>query len=181
MRLSLAFSLSVTLCLTIATAATAEVYKTVDKQGRVTYTDLPPADTQAKVVELPHINSLPPTESTESVSPRVTQNAPSEYEVAIVKPEDGTTLTPGERSIEVSVSVNQNLEENLFSYRIDGEVIEETSSDTITLEEPGRGERKLTVSVINAEGEVLASSPPITLIVLRPTILQKKPIVPVKK
>ena len=182
MRISLAFLLSVTLCLTITTAATAEVYKTVDKQGRVTYTDLPPPDTQAKVVELPVINTVPETQ----IQPRNTVSNPAVadvvYQLNIVAPENGTTLTPGDRSVDILVSVSPGLDDGLMlSYFLNDSLIERTTESTITLMEPPRGEHQLAVEVTDEDGKSFGKSPSVTFAVIRPTILQKKPIVPAKK
>ncbi|RYZ86782.1 MAG: DUF4124 domain-containing protein [Proteobacteria bacterium] len=182
MRLSLAFSLSVTLCVMIATTATAEVYKTVDKQGRVTYTDLPPSDTKAKVVELPVINTVPETKPTQSVSTSTPVAPDIVYQLTIVAPEDGTNLTPGDRNVDISVSVSPGLNNGLMlSYFLNDSLIERTTESTITLTEPPRGEHQLTVEVTDEEGKSFGKSPAVTIVVLRPSLLQKKPIVPAKK
>ena len=47
---------------------TADVYKTVDKNGRVTYTDVPPANTDAKPIELKSVNTIPGTQVTPTTS-----------------------------------------------------------------------------------------------------------------
>ena len=184
MRVSPAFSLSISLLLsfTVTSVSHAEIYKTVDKNGRTIYTDLPPSDTKAKVVELPAINTVPATQQAPRYdSPR--QNVEQiEYQLAITSPEDGLTMTAGDRSVEISAASNQSLEPgHLFTFFIDGSLIERTSESTITLDEPPRGEHRLTVEVTDEGGNSFGKSESVTLIVIRPSLLQKPPIVPPKK
>lgn len=165
------------LCLTLSTFATAEVYKTVDKNGRITYSDTPPPNTNAKPIELKPINTLPPT----SLSPTqniingptgAAQEAPN-YSIRIAAPENGTTLMPDERSTSISVSLTPNLQEgDLLAYKLDGTVIEKTTELSVTLAEPPRGEHSITVEVVNSDNKSLAQSDAVTLVVMRPLVKQ---------
>ena len=85
-----------------------------------------------------------------------------------------------ERSVTVAVSLNQNLNDgDLFAYKIDGDTLTTTQEMSYTIVEPPRGEHSLTVDVINPDGEILAQSNAITLLVMRP--LPKQKAVPVPK
>lgn len=173
---------SLTLSFSLSGLATAEIYKTVDKNGRITYTDVPPANKEAKPLELKTINSLPTPAAIPNTSPSNSgvSNDANEYQVQITAPENGTTLMADERSVAVSVSINQNLSEgDLFVYKIDGDTLTTSREMTYTLTEPPRGEHKLTVDVIDREGKTLAQSNAITLLVMRP--LPKQKAVPVPK
>lgn len=171
--ISLSFSLFVS----------AEVYKTVDKNGRVTYTDIPPADTAAKPIELKTINSIPaptaiPTDNLNR--PNNNPQASGEYQVQILAPENGTTLMANERSITVSISVSPALDNgNLLAYKLDGETLTTSSEMTYIIAEPPRGEHILTVDVVDSEGISLAHSNAITVVIMRP--LPKPKATPVPK
>ncbi|HOY22617.1 MAG TPA: DUF4124 domain-containing protein [Cellvibrio sp.] len=173
---------SVMLSLTLSNLAIAEIYKTVDKNGRVTYTDVPPVNTEAKPLELKSINSLPsPTAiPNTSLSNSGVSDDTNEYQVQITAPENGTTLMADERSVMIAISLNQNLNAgDLFVYKIDGDTLITTREMSYTIVEPPRGEHSLTVDVINPDGEILAQSNAITLLVMRP--LPKQKAVPVPK
>ena len=180
----LLITVSLILGLTLNSLATAEIYKTVDKNGRVTYTDVPPANTEAKPLELKTINSLP----TPAVIPNTTptnagtnNQAPPEYNVQILAPENGTTLMADERSVSVSISLNQNLNNgDLFAYKLDGDILTTTQDMTYTITEPPRGEHSVTVDVVDPNGKSLAQSNAITLLVMRPPAKQKAVPVPKK-
>lgn len=166
------------------TTASAEVYKTVDKNGRITYTDVPPAHTEAKPVELKTINSLPAP----AVLPQVAAAsdvvaAPAlPYHVQLLAPENGATLMPAQRSVELSVGLNQNLNDgDVLAYKIDGTLLATSRDSVYTLVEPPRGEHKLTVEVLDADGNSLAQSDAVTLLVMRPFIKPKPVPVPKPK
>jgi hypothetical protein len=168
----------------VCSTASAEVYKTVDKHGRVTYTDVPPANTEAKPIELKTINSIPAPAnvSTDNLNSHNNNNQPAtEYQVQILAPENGKTLMPDERSITVNISVNTSLEDgDLFAYKIDGATLTTTSEMTYIIAEPPRGEHSLTVDVVDSEGKSLAQSNAITVVVMRPLVKQTATPVPKK-
>jgi hypothetical protein len=165
------------LCLTLSTLSNAEVYKTVDKYGRVTFSDVPPPDSDAKPIELKPINTLPPTETspikTVIIGTSTTPQAMPGYEINITAPENGTTLMANERSVTVSINLNQDLHEgDLLAYKIDGDTIEKTAEHSITLNEPPRGEHAITVEVVDSDEKSLAQSDAVTLLVMRPLVKQ---------
>jgi hypothetical protein len=155
----------------------AEIYKTVDKQGRIVYTDQPPANTQAKIVELPSINSLPPTQVTPAYNTAPNAGALElHYQVNISSPVSGVTLQADERNLAVAVGLDQALQTgDMLAYFLDGVLLEKTTNLTITLVEPPRGEHKLHVEVMSKYGKSLGQSAPVTIVVMRP-IAKPKPI-----
>ena len=175
--------LSLSLCCCLSSLATAEIYKTIDKNGRVTYTDVPPSNTAAKPVELKTINSLPapPAMPTASPSNSGANQATPGYIIQLTTPENGTTLMADERSVTVSVSLNQNLQDgDLLAYKIDGDTLTTTQEMTYTIIEPPRGEHNLTVDVVSRDGKSLAQSDAITLLVMRPLAKPKATPAPKK-
>jgi len=184
MRLLSALSLSGFLIpLTLAAAmAQADIYKTVDKNGRVTYTDVPPANSDAKPVELKHINSTPPPPAT---NPHYHQGpapgAVANYQPHIAAPVNGTTLMANERSVTISVNLIPSLQEGDFLvYKLDGATLEKTTELSFVYNEPPRGEHSITVEVVDSENELLAQSEPVTIVVMRPLPLQNTNPVPAK-
>lgn len=160
--------------------AAAEVYKTVDKNGRVTYSDVPPADSSAKPVELKTINSLPKPPSvpvTAAPAPAPAQ----EYQVRLTAPANGTTLLASERSVEIVADLNgQSVTDGLLlSFKVDGNEIQKTGETSITFANPPPGEHKLSVDLVDEENHVLAQSEAVTLLVMRPIF--KQPTAPAPK
>jgi hypothetical protein len=164
------------LCLTLSTLSNAEVYKTVDKYGRVTFSDVPPPNADAKPIELKPVNTLPPITSNSGntvIGNSSNMQSPPKYELQITAPENGTTLMANERSVTVSINLNQDLHEgDLLAYKIDGDTIEKTAEHSITLNEPPRGEHAITVEVVDSDEKSLAQSDAVTLLVMRPLVKQ---------
>ena len=166
----------------LSSIAAAEIYKTVDKNGKITYTDVPPSNTQAKPLELKTINSLPSPPDIPISAPANVVTQTSEYQIQLVAPENGRTLMADERSVTVAVDLNQPLNDgDLLAYKVDGDTITTTQETTFTINEPPRGERSLTVDVVDANGKILAQSNPVTLLVMRPIVKQKVIPVPDKQ
>lgn len=171
-------------CFLATNYAIAEIYKTVDKNGRVTFSDTPPANTNAKPIELKRLNTTPPPTAipnTPSNNSTINTQATQAYQVQILAPLNGTTLLVDERSVSMSVSLNQNLQnDDVFAYKLDGNILTKTTEFSFTLNEPPRGEHSLTVDVIDKEGNSLAKSDAITFVVMRPPPKQTATPVPKK-
>ncbi len=163
--------------------AHAEIYKTVDKNGRVTYSDTPPPNTNAKPIELKSINTTPAVGL-----PNVSYTPPandgpqddSTYQLQLIAPANGTTLMADERSVTLSVSLNGKLQNgDLFAYKLDGNTLAKTTEAAYTLNEPPRGEHSLTVEIVDTQDKTLAQSDTITIVVMRPP--PKQTPIPVPK
>lgn len=167
----LLFSLALQLAVPMAVA---EIFKTTDKQGRVIYTDQPAAsDTKAKVVELPHVNTLPPVQVTPYNPAARTDAVEVVYQVTLISPKTGITLMPNDRNLNVVLTINQPLQEgHTIAYFIDSTVAQESTSLNATLVEPPRGEHTLHAAVRDKTGKVLGETSSINFIVLRPIVKQ---------
>lgn len=159
-----------TVCLAfmLALPAGAQVYKTTDENGRVTYTDRP--SDRAEQVELRETNSAPAVNTpdrSEVPNEATTELAP--YRVYITSPEPGTTLTPGERDLVVSYEANQALAPGLrFQLLSNGQPIgRSTTGNSIAVPEITRGEHALTVIIYDQNDRVLAESGALNIYVHR--------------
>jgi hypothetical protein len=171
------FCLIATLCLLLSTTAIADIYKTVDKNGHAVYTDLPPANSNAKTVELESINTIPKTDVrayTPTQSP--TKHPALSYNLRIISPKSGTDLSPSERNLQVAILVDNALVEGLFfAYLIDGQVALESTDLSIVINEPPRGTHQLSVAVRNKQGEQFGESEQVSFNVFRPIIKRDSP------
>jgi hypothetical protein len=160
----------------------AEIYKTIDKQGRTTYTDAPPKNAPAKPVELKSLNTLPAPSTVEEnhnqtnvAPPQATQ----EYQVNLLSPANGTVLMPEDRAITINISCNANLQgDDQFAYKLDGKTVVTSTEMNAVIEEPPRGEHLLSVDVVDADNNSLAQSNTVRILVSRPSIKQKPVTVP---
>jgi Domain of unknown function (DUF4124) len=161
--------LLIILCIFIGAHSFAQIYKTVDKDGNVVYSDTPPND-QAESVKLKEILTLPAEHPGNSVSTDTRRDeAVVEYKVEIVSPRNEVVIPPGQRDLAIAISLDPYLQpDHLITYYMDGELIEETQSTSIVIQDPPRGGRTLTVEVINQQGDVLGVSQPLTVNIIRP-------------
>ncbi len=150
--------------------AHAEIYKSVDKNGKITYSDKPVGAEKVEELDLPPINSQPATHAAPAVADSETDDPAMEYSLAIVSPNSGSQIPMGQSQVSVSVSVSPGLHaDHQLQAMLNGAPFGEPSSGTmLVLEYLHRGENQLSVAVIDADGNTLAESAPITLFVQRP-------------
>lgn len=170
--------LTVLICLLLAgTSAQADkIYKTEDEQGRTVYTDRPSKAAQEQT-ELPPVNEMSAPEQSPSFGPENTarpenEEEPIDYGVQIVRPANETTLTAGERDLQIRVELAPNLQAgHSLAYYLDNELVQQTQSTQLVIEEIFRGSHTLSVNVLDQQGRVLGRSQPVVVFVQRPSRL----------
>jgi hypothetical protein len=152
-------------------AMATDIYKTRDKDGNVVYTDKPPAG-ESEQVNLPPINSLS-SGNLPSIPKRAKpqQPQPERYDINVLSPRENVTITPGQRDLAIAVGLSQSLSENHWIlYFINDELIEETQSTSIVIQDIPRGTHRITIDVIDKDGNILGQSDVVEVNVIRPTV-----------
>ena len=142
----------------IAVAADTVVYRWVDANGVVHYSDQPHPGAvkvnlsapQVVTFKTPAASSLPRTPQ-KATAPA---SAPA-YQIRILAPADGTTLRPAGNAVRVRVSVQPPLGPDAqLRYALDGQATgSPTSATEVVLQQVYRGTHVLTVTAIGANGE----------------------------
>ena len=154
----------------------AQVYRVVDENGNVTFTDKPPPDAEEIDVRAPN-TSAPPVKSAfpeaqrnDSGSEDASEDAG--YEVIITAPADETIIPRGAGNFTVTASVVPSpLNGELLQLRIDGSAYKEPQrSASWALTNVSRGEHNITVAVVDENGNSISISDPIKVYVYRPSI-----------
>ncbi len=169
--------LATLLCLPLLCSA-QQIYKTTDENGNVVFTDQPPPESDAvQRVELqrtntsrpPTIRPLPPAAQESDAEELVT--APLEYRLSIDRPDNETTIPMGPGNFTVSARVEPPPgPDHLLQLRLNGENRGEAQRSSIwELTNVFRGAHDITVSVVDKDGEDLATSQPVRVYVLRPS------------
>ena len=161
--------------LSLTLSAGAQIYKTVDKDGKVIYTDKPRGDQPAEAVDLPPINTLPP-ENADNFPRDEQQNQPEaiRYQVDIISPRENVTIPPGQRDLGIAVTLNPPFAgDHWLRYFMNGELLEETRESNIVVQDVFRGSHTLEVEVIDNNGTSLGKSAPVVVNVIRPTVKQQ--------
>lgn len=160
-------------------ACATEVYRTVGPDGVVTFTDEPPTR-DAKPVKLAPIQVISPvapptaaasTAGTLQAGPDMTGGAP--LSVSIVSPAPEETFRGAERTLPVSVRLDQPLPEGYgLLYLLDGSAQNDKATRALnfTLEGVERGEHLITVVTVDPRGREVGRSAPVIVHMKPPTV-----------
>lgn len=167
--------------LTLASLAQGQtrIYKVVDANGNITFTDKPPmsAKENSSSVELNQINiSAPPPERARNATSDTSQPETTiDYDITITSPPDSTTIPMGPGNFSLSAVVKPALENNdKLQLILNGEPYgSPQNSPNWSLTNVLRGAHDLSVQAVNNSGKVLSQSRPVRVYVLRPSKLYR--------
>jgi hypothetical protein len=181
-----------TVCATLVFAATvaatdapaaSKIYKTVDKDGNVVFTDVPQGDT-GQTVDVQPANTFPaaarPESSAESADASPGE-VPSYYAIAISSPTEDLAVRDNAGNLTVSVKMDPVLDTSRghrLQLLMDGSPHASGSHTSFDLENVDRGTHSLAARVVDADGEVLITSEPVTFHMLRYSKLMRRPSAP---
>lgn len=157
-------------------ASAQSIFRTTDEHGNVIFSDTPPANAkQSERVELRPTNTTPaPPQQPEPTAPPAAEEDEEaiSYTVSIADPANETSFPMGPGNFSVSARVEPELgEADSLQLFIDGIPWGDPQpSASWNLTNIYRGQHDLTVTVIDSNGEALASSAPIRVFVHRPSI-----------
>jgi len=160
--------------------AHAQIYKSVDENGVVTFSDVPPdgsSGSKSILVRTNPTNSMPPvtTQTPETESNVIEVAVP--YAISISSPGDNTTIPMGAGIFNVTAEPNPPLsDDEMVALYLDGELIGAPQTDTVwTLTYVTRGAHTLQVRRLSSSGETISESDLVTVFVLRPSVLKGAP------
>ena len=156
----------------LPTLAAAQVYKHVDEEGNVTFSDQPAPDAERIEINQTNTTAPPPANLYPSPPPpEPTDTAPA-YELAITSPANETIIPRGPGNFSVTASVSPSLEGgHLLQLMMDGEPREGPQRNTSwNLTNVFRGEHTIQVAVFDSDGKQLNISEGIKVFVFRPSI-----------
>ena len=177
----------------LVSQAPAEIYKWVDAEGNVHYSDEPLGPGAKRMRRLPELSTYrpPPLPSKPSSREEIQEAAPREkasektaqvprpgYDMLkIVSPEDEGTVRSSPGEVPVFVALSPVLREGDFlGVILDGKLLPERHASTvIRLHNVDRGAHKLAVAVFGKDGKKLLQSDTRTFYLHR-TIAKKKPV-----
>jgi len=145
------------------TGLSAAVYKSIDAEGNVVYTDEPVGN--GKPLDLPPLSTIPAPKYTPSKPSAEPGDAGTGYKnISIVAPTQDETLRDNTGAVPVSAGLEPALNVTAgdrFQYYLDGQTQgEPTASNQIVITNVDRGAHNVAVAVVDAEGnEVMRSSP----------------------
>ena len=150
------------LFLIFSISAQTEIYKTIDENGNVIYSDMKPRDKESEEVELKPITPIEkiPVRRSIPAPPKSTKSGESEYysSFIIIKPSNQATIRNKQRfSVQVSIQPGL-LRSHKVRLLLDGKVIETKRGLLFSLADVERGAHTITAELLDAGRKVIKSS-----------------------
>jgi len=176
-------SVALLLC-AVSSTALSQVYKVVDKDGNVTYTDTAPKN-GGKPMELQPLSVI---EAPDYLTPVSNADDPvekgkslralrSKYkDFAITSPLQDESVFAQEQNVTVVWATKAPLVAGMkVNFSIDGARQPATESNSISVPPLERGEHTVGASLLDANGKVIANAPSVTFFVKQPSIYTNPP------
>lgn len=170
---------SLSLGLTAVSASATQVYKHVDENGNVSFSDSPQSDNSEAIqvrpsqgISLPKPRQRAP-EPRRSASSGTTDESTERYQsIRITQPEDDTAFWRTSGQVAIQVSSEPELRDgHSYQLELDGEKKKTQRGPIFTLENVDRGTHEAIVHIVDNEGRPLSSSEPSRFTVHRHSIL----------
>ncbi len=161
------------LSFSLAFSAYAEVYRVVDEEGKVTFTDKPPHDAPTKEkVSLPITNVQPALKVAPAVE-AAEEEIEGYQEIAILAPAQDTTIPPGQETLTVQVGLKPSLKAgHLIQLLLNGQSYGlPTATTSFSIGSLIRGENSVQIQVVDTEGSVIGLSNTATIHIKRGSAL----------
>lgn len=140
------------------------VYRYVDKNGNVVYTDRPRDDAEAMEIEEPRTikNERANPEALSSGNTDPQASAFSYTQFAIASPADGDVIRENSGNIIINVALSPSLRpEHRLRMIMDGALVADAQfSSTFPLSNVDRGEHVVKAEIVDSEGKVVQASMP---------------------
>jgi hypothetical protein len=164
------------LLILLAASVQADVYKSVNENGEIIYSDQPTPNSQRiKLPELPTYKA-PPVPAYSSTQKTVPTAVVNPYKsVKIIEPENDATIRDNQGIVRVQVALDPPLmtkEGHKIQFYLNGEPHGmPVATTSISFSNLDRGTYTLSTSVMNTEGVVLMSSTPVVFHLHRESLL----------
>lgn len=138
-----------------------KVYKTVDEDGNIIFTDKPSAESEEiELQELQTIKNPNPAKYQPPQNKSSAQDLKNLYKSLLVtNPADGSGLRDNAGNVSISVSLQPSLRPgHSLVITLDGKEISKGNSLSVSLSNVDRGTHNIGVSVIDSSGEQLIST-----------------------
>lgn len=160
-------------------SAFAQVYKVVDKDGNVSYTDTAPKDGSKpidlqpiSVIETPEYQVKAKPEQDEGDSKNSLRTLRSQYrDFAIISPTSEDSIWGPEQSVTVTWRTKKPLLQGMMVIVVvDGNEINPSSSTLIAVPPLERGEHTVDATLVDGEGRVISEAASVVFYVRQPNL-----------
>jgi len=153
------------------TSVSAEVYRSLDEDGNVVFTDKPSPDAEKIKIDKVQTVSPPAVEDFKYTPPeKPTETVYTSLEIS--SPENDQVFTGGTVDVTVTILIQPALNVTLgdrFILSMDGNK-QADSTSTFSFTNLDRGTHTAKVDVVNKDGKSLKSSAPVSFTIIRPSV-----------
>lgn len=148
-------------------AATSKIYKVVNPDGSITYTDKPvPGATEFKFISKPNVVAPAPTTTTPPAARQFIDNkgqstkpaAAINYDLQVRSPAHEETIRSNEGKVNITASLSPS-GAGTFELYLNGALHQKNTTPQFSLINLDRGEYKIQIRFLDQTGKLLASSP----------------------
>jgi hypothetical protein len=163
--------------LLVSTQVYAEVYRQVDAQGNVTYTDEPSDQSPAEEVKIRPVTTvtLPKPEAVrepEALRERVQKEGAAYSRVGFVAPENGQAFHSGSGNVSFQVTSAPGLRRgHKYEVTLDGQPVGQSESGTVTVRNIDRGTHQAGAGIVDRSGVTIKTGETIRFTIHRPSVL----------
>ena len=158
------------LCLTLAMTTAAEVYRSVDENGNVLFTDQPSPD--AELIEVDELQTIkPPPIGDFEYTPPPAKPKPKYSNISITSPQHDASIRDNGGNVTVNITTQPGLRanDNLVLY-LDGKEILLGKSTAKAFSSLDRGSHQLRAVIKDDSGRIQLSSQSVTFHLLRQSV-----------
>ena len=167
----------------VADAAATRIYRTVDENGNVVFTDVPPkSDEQGRAVDLNESNVFSPQERPGTArrvedwlatgDERVEAGDGRYVSLSVASPADDEPLRDNAGNVSVAAALQPDLQAgHTMQLYLDGELHQSGRTTSFQLNNVERGTHTVELRVVNQSGSVVAASAPSTFHLQRRSVL----------
>jgi len=158
--------------LSLSAVAAPKVYKKVNPDGSVEYSDVPQDET-AEPIKLKPLQSitLPPLPATSSQPAPVEKEKPFKYKsIRIISPQDDEPIRSNNGDFTANAELTPGLQSDLehhLQWFMDGKALPGANSLTLNLKNVDRGTHQLQLRVIDFDNRTVIETPSISFHILR--------------
>jgi hypothetical protein len=169
-------SLITAITLLVSTPVSAEVYRQVDAQGNVTYTDEPSDQSPAEEVKIRPVTTvtLPKPEAVrepEQLREKVQKEGAAYSSVSFVAPQDEQAFHSGSGDVSFQVNSSPALKRgHKYEVTLDGQPVGQSQSGTVTVRNIDRGTHQAGVGIVDRSGVTIKTGDTIRFTIHRPSV-----------
>ncbi|NKI35394.1 DUF4124 domain-containing protein [Wenzhouxiangella sp. XN79A] len=160
----------------ISVGQAQQIYKTVDENGNVVYTDQKPSD-DAEPIPLPELTVVDPVDlGNPAVASDDDEPEPRTIEMSIVSPLADEVIINTAYRLDVEVEFDAELPRGVeIVYRIDGEERLTSRERSVTIDEVIRGPHTVSAELRTTDGRVLGRTEPVSFFMRQQSALYNRP------